>query len=290
MAGRVAVLRAWLAKGAQAARPGAAGENAVPLAPPPAWLAELPEAERMVAYAAAAGRRLLAWSFDPEEDCFFRGDDPVALLGHSPGLLALRATSRVPLPAIDALDPLACLLRFEAVSDASRESIEEHMRYVVERIEIREIAPRDLAIPVGMPAKAPVFADFSRLARQHLAAGDRDALARAIATLLAMVAPASIQASALRWCTAHLACFGFDRRADLEALIGAVESGAGRSGRRPTRSRPGSRTNRRRGPVARRNPRIARSRSKSQPNRFASWRPPPKPGSSRAGSARSPRC
>jgi len=132
MAERVAVLRGWLAHRPAAsvdvvARPAFAASGA-----PPDWLADMPESDRMAAYAAASGRALVAWSFDPEEDCFFRGDDPVAMLGHAPGLLALRVTSRAPLPGLDALDPLTCLLRFEAVSDAPREAIEEHMRYVAD--------------------------------------------------------------------------------------------------------------------------------------------------------------
>jgi two-component system, chemotaxis family, sensor kinase CheA len=221
MTERVAVLRSWLAHtaaGSLAKTP--AGSDA-----PPAWLVDLPEADRIAAFTAVAGRRLLAWSFDPEEDCFFRGDDPIAMLHHSPGMLAFRATPREPFPAFDALDPLACLLRFEVLSDAPREALEEHMRYVADRIDVREIAPRDLAIPTGAVAKAPVFRDFARLARQHLEACNREALDRSIDTLLGMVAPTSIQASALRWCNAHIACLGLDRSEDIERLISLVETG-----------------------------------------------------------------
>ena len=117
MTERVTVLRSWLAHTpATSVAKTAAGSDA-----PPAWLADLPEANRMTAFAAVAGRRLLAWSFDPEEDCFFRGDDPIAMLHHSPGMLA-RAAPREPFPDFDALDPLACLLRFEVLSEAPREA------------------------------------------------------------------------------------------------------------------------------------------------------------------------
>jgi two-component system chemotaxis sensor kinase CheA len=221
MTQRVIVLRSWLAQApATSLAKAAAGSDA-----PPDWLADLPEADRIAAFAAVAGRRLLAWSFDPEEDCFFRGDDPIAMLHHSPGMLALRAAPREPFPDFDALDPLACLLRFEVLSDAPREALEEHMRYVADRIDVREIAPRDLAMPTGALATAPVFRDFARLARQHLQAGNRDALDRSIDTLLSMIAPTSIQASALRWCNAHLASLGLDRSEDIERLIGVVETG-----------------------------------------------------------------
>jgi two-component system chemotaxis sensor kinase CheA len=221
MTQRVAVLRSWLAQApTTSVAKTAAGSDA-----PPAWLIDLPEADRVAAFTAVAGRRLLAWSFDPEEDCFFRGDDPIAMLHHSPGMLAFRAGPREPFPAFDALDPLACLLRFEVLSDAPREALEEHMRYVAERIDVREIAPRDLALPTGALAEGPVFRDFARLARQHLQAANREALERSIDTVLSMMAPTSIQASALRWCSAHLSSHGLDRADDIERLIGVVETG-----------------------------------------------------------------
>ena len=70
-----------------------------------------------------------------------------------------------------------------------------------------------------------MFRDFARLARQHLEARNRQALDRSIDTVLSMVAPTSIQASALRWCNAHLASLGLDRAEDIERLIGVVETG-----------------------------------------------------------------
>ena len=221
MTERAAVLRAWLAH-----RPAISmGNGRVSSNEPPAWLSDLPEADRMDAYGAASGRPLLAWSFDPEESCFFNGNDPIAMLQHSPGMLAMRTTSCEPLPAFNVLDPLACWLRFEVLSLASREALEEHMRYVADCIDIREIEPCELVIPRGASAATPVFRDFVRVARQQLELGDLNTLARSISTLLSMVAPESLQASALRWCKVHLASRGIEGRADLERLIGLVETG-----------------------------------------------------------------
>ncbi len=94
MAERVAVLRSWLSSA-----PALPAAKAVVVSEqPPHWLAELCEADRVAAFTAVGGRRLLAWSFVPEEDCFFRGDDPIAMLHHSPGLLALRVTPNGPAP------------------------------------------------------------------------------------------------------------------------------------------------------------------------------------------------
>jgi two-component system chemotaxis sensor kinase CheA len=225
MTERVAVLRSWLAHRPQSKGGPEPRASRTTSAQPPAWLAELPEAERIAAFTAMAGRPLLAWSFDPEEDCFFRGDDPVAMLAHSPGLRTLRVGPREAFPPLVGLDPLSCLLRFEALSDASQDAIEEHMRYVAERVVIHEITAYDLAIPTGEPANGPLFSDFARLARQTLAEGDSDALSRSITTLLGMIAQDSLQASALRWCNAELSIHGLTNRPFLEGLIASVETG-----------------------------------------------------------------
>jgi two-component system chemotaxis sensor kinase CheA len=228
MAERVAVLRGWLDRREPA--PAAGSGSAAPLraapAPPPGWLAQLPEADRLSAFAAASQTRLLAWSFVPEEDCFFRGDDPLAMVRQSPGLLAVRVVPRDAGPAFDALDPLTSWLRFDVLSDAPRDTLEEHMRYVADAVDIRPIDLRVLAFATGAPAGGPVLRDFCRLARQHVAARDGGGLTRSIETLLNMVAPASVQASALRWCRALLGRFGFEAEAELEGLIAAVETGA----------------------------------------------------------------
>jgi two-component system chemotaxis sensor kinase CheA len=225
MTERVAVLRSWLAQRSSVDGTSEAGSTSGLAAGPPVWLAELPEVDRIAAFAPIRDRRLLAWSFDPEDDCFFRGDDPIAMLCHSPGLLAMRTVPREPFPAFDSLDPLSSLLRFEVLSDASRDALEEHMRYVADRIEIREIEPGDLVIPTGAPANGPLFGDFARLARQTIEDGDLNALTRSITTLLGMIAQGSLQASALRWCNALLACQALNNPEYLERMIRTVETG-----------------------------------------------------------------
>jgi two-component system chemotaxis sensor kinase CheA len=99
------------------------------------------------------------------------------------------------------------------------------MRYVADAIDVREIDVRELAIPTGKLAAGPVFRDFASLARQHLKARDRVALDRSIAALLTMIAPESLQASALRWCKAQLERDAFESLTNLERLIAAVETG-----------------------------------------------------------------
>ena len=223
---RVARLRSWLEHRQAGVDPAIAqaARRRVETAPP-AWLAELPETERLEAFAAMSGEHLLAWTFTPDEDCFFRGDDPIAMVRQSPGLVSLRVRPRAWPTSLDEMDPLQSILVFEALSDTPAEALEEHMRYVADAIEIRRISSRDLAVPTGTVADGPVFADFAVAARRGIAEADGAGLKRSVAALLAMTARGSIQASALRWCFAELERHGVARPAQLAALIEAVEHG-----------------------------------------------------------------
>ncbi|GGD41585.1 chemotaxis protein CheA [Aureimonas glaciei] len=222
MAKRVALLRHWLSE----TEPNAAApaELAPHLRLPPDWLVHFPEETRAALYCNRTSENLLAWSFEPDEGCFFRGDDPVAMVRQSPGLLAVRVLPRDgAFPDFESWDPLTSVLRFEILSDASRATIDEHMRYVAEMVEIREIGFADLAIPTGRRAGGPVFADFGSIARAHLAKGDLPALRNAASTLLGMVAPACLQAAALRWC---LVLTQEPESTDLDALARMTEAAA----------------------------------------------------------------
>ena len=224
---RAVALRGWLAGTKPNSQPAAALAAAGRKLE---WLVKLPEAERLAAFKVANGRPLTAWRFEPEEDCFFRGDDPLAMVRFAPGVLALQVEPNQDLGALDSLDPLQCWLTFHGVSDATPGALAEHFRYVAERVEIVEIADADLVLPVGSRADGPVFRDFTRLARLQIEAGRLDpskvaALTSSISTLAGMTAPASLQASALRWCAALLDGSGLERAVEIEALIAVIETG-----------------------------------------------------------------
>ena len=217
---RSAALRLWLKDGGTGA-----GSAAAAVRRAPAWVGALPETERLAAFRAARGGALTAFAFDPEEDCFFRGDDPIGMLRNAPEVLALAAEPNRPIAALDAVDPLMCWLTFRGLSRAAPGVVAEHFRYVAERVEIVEIAASDLAVLTGARAEGPVFRDFAASARRRVAAGDAAGLARALAALSGIAASASLQASALRWCEAYLETCGLSRAAEWERLIAAVETG-----------------------------------------------------------------
>jgi two-component system chemotaxis sensor kinase CheA len=201
------------------------GKGAAPSGAAPAWLIQVPEAERLNAWERASGEWLLAWSFTPEADCFFRGDDPVAMMQSSPGLLAVRVVAQDGAPDIATLDPLSCFFRFEALSDTGRDALEEHMRYVADQVDIHTIATRDLVHPSGDPASGPVFTDFSQLAREQITSGDWDGLGRSVNAVATLAGAQSFQASALRWSRALLSRRRPADLADLARLVVAIETG-----------------------------------------------------------------
>ncbi|MET7246763.1 chemotaxis protein CheA [Methylobacterium sp. EM32] len=193
MTERVAALRRWL--GGPAPEAASAAEPSAP----PAWIAGWPEEDLRTAYRAAGNGALTAWSYEPDEAGFYRGDDPVHLVSGSPGLIALRVTPRQPFAPLEVFDPFLCVLRFEVVSAASAEAVAEHLRYVADQSSVDGLRAEDLIALTGPQDESEVFGDFGAEARRRVAADDRAGLAAAADALLRIVGAASRQACALRW-------------------------------------------------------------------------------------------
>ncbi|MCJ2089996.1 chemotaxis protein CheA [Methylobacterium sp. E-005] len=216
MSGRVVALRGWLEAGGPAAAANAADSQAAP-----DWLGALPEVERQAAY--AAGAPLVAWSYEPDEACFFRGDDPAHLVAQAPGLVGLRVLPRGPVPPLEAYDPVLSWLRFEVLCAASAEAVSEHLRYVSDQVQVSPITPEDLIVLEGPEDDAEVFGDFGARARLLVATGARAELKAAAAGLLGIIGPATRQAGALRWIAALSATAAADA---LLRLVSAIDGAA----------------------------------------------------------------
>jgi two-component system chemotaxis sensor kinase CheA len=219
MAGRVAALRGWL----QAGGPAAAASTAESQ-PAPDWLGALPEAERQAAY--AAGPPLVAWSYEPDESCFFRGDDPAHLVAQAPGLLGLRVLPQASVPPLETCDPVLSWLRFEVLCAAPVEAVTEHLRYVSDQVQLSPITPGDLIVLEGPEDAAEVFGDFGTRARALVAAGARAELKAAASALLGIIGPATRQAAALRWIAALAATAAADALLRLVCAIDGAPPGA----------------------------------------------------------------
>lgn len=117
-----------------------------------AWVGELPEAER----AKATGRTVTAIAYDPAEDCFFAGDDPLDLCRRIPDLLLLRIESARAWPPLTNLDPYRCTLRFRALSGAPKDELTRLFRGVPDQVLLASVA-----IPALAAEPAPLAAPDS---------------------------------------------------------------------------------------------------------------------------------
>jgi two-component system chemotaxis sensor kinase CheA len=96
-----------------------------------------------VAAARSAGARLMAIRYVPREDCFFSGDDPLAIAASIPETVALRISPREPWPALDSIDPYRCNLVIEAVSQAAEADLRALFRFIPDQVEIAPLPGSD---------------------------------------------------------------------------------------------------------------------------------------------------
>jgi two-component system chemotaxis sensor kinase CheA len=104
-----------------------------------ALLAEYPEHR---------GQGCVALRYRPDPDCFFRGEDPLALVGRLPDLRAVELIPKEPWPSLDELDPFACNLNVTALTGAAADHIRALLGGAAERLEIHVL---DQARPAGLP-------------------------------------------------------------------------------------------------------------------------------------------
>lgn len=126
---------------------GAAGEtDAFP------WVAALAGEDREAV--GVAGGVLTAIDYRPDPDCFFTGDDPLALFRRVPDLRWLRIEPAEPLPPLAQLDPYRCLLRFRALSGAGVEAVAPAFRSVPDQVRIGSVTLLSVAASAAAPAMA----------------------------------------------------------------------------------------------------------------------------------------
>ena len=131
----------------------------------PEWALALAAATPAAAQAQAGGFDVQALSYNPPSDCFFRGEDPLALIGEIPGLLQVAIEPLAAWPPLAAFDEYACALRFEVLTTAPVAVLHDLLRYVQDEIEI-----------VELPAQ-PIPVATTSVGAQMLLDAQRDALA-----------------------------------------------------------------------------------------------------------------
>ncbi|TWA79495.1 two-component system chemotaxis sensor kinase CheA [Azospirillum brasilense] len=154
-----------------------------------AWVDELPEADR----AKAAGRTVTAIAYDPAEDCFFAGDDPLDLCRRIPDLLLLRIESAGAWPPLTDLDPYRCALRFRALSGAPKDELTRLFRGVPDQVALATVAipsPTAETAPPAAPASLAPASLATALLREQarilgLPGSDEETASRRAAVLRA---------------------------------------------------------------------------------------------------------
>jgi two-component system chemotaxis sensor kinase CheA len=157
----------------------------------------------------------------PRVDCYYFGDDPVAIIAAVPRLTALRLSAREPWEASEPYDPFACNLVFEAVSAAARSEVAAGFRLVADQVEFADLAPVEPgATPDGSAARRTFRVDAARLDRLADLADDL-VIAKGGLTELAAQAEALTGGHALGQALRA-------RQARLDRLVGDLHATVGR--------------------------------------------------------------
>jgi two-component system chemotaxis sensor kinase CheA len=181
-----------------------AGNRPAASTAPVDWAAALAATQDDAVRAAqAAGLTVTALRYLPGADCFFLGDDPLALLRGLPELIALRVEPREPWPTPAEYSPFACNLSMEALSTATLEEIRRVFRFVPDQVALAEL-------PAAAAADAAVAVDGAGEASARVLRVD----AARIDQLLDMVGEMMVAKNTL---------------AGLAPRVGAIDAGLGRA-------------------------------------------------------------
>jgi two-component system chemotaxis sensor kinase CheA len=156
---------------ADAIRARLAAGSATPESPqstsaPDDWLHDLLEK-----HASAVLEARCAFRYAPDRDCFFRGEDPVALLGTLWDFLAVEVEPASPWPALDALDPFACNLVFTALTKGTTTEVAAAFASVRRQVEIMPIGEA-AEVDAASTGLTPSAREVLRAQIQLLAVGD----------------------------------------------------------------------------------------------------------------------
>ena len=106
----------------------------------PEWLATLLAREAAVVDSAA--ETLVAFRHTPDPECFFRGDDPLAIAAAVPELVALAILpAEGAWPALEAIEPFTCFSILEGLSAAPLSAVQAAFRMVPDQVSLHPIAP-----------------------------------------------------------------------------------------------------------------------------------------------------
>ncbi|MGF7147312.1 two-component system chemotaxis sensor kinase CheA [Sphingomonas zeicaulis] len=168
-------------------RPFPATETAVvPPAPAPApapepepepWLDALRDREREALD--STDKSLIAFRYVPDEDCFFRGEDPLAAVAAIPGLVRLDVQPAGVWPPLADWLPFRCTAVLEGLIDASLDTVRAAFRLMPDQVELSTIAPSARGVADETAASSAQADQTLRVAADRI-----DAIANGIGELL----------------------------------------------------------------------------------------------------------
>lgn len=149
---------------------------------PSSWLATL--RDRPAFAPVDTGRDLTAFRYTPDPDCFFRGEDPLAVAAAVPDLVALAV-----LPAGDAwpaladCEPFRCASVLEGLSGANEDAVRAAFRMMPDQIQVERFSTLSPSTADALPSQAPsamLRVDAERLDRLADQGGELSAAIRAL--------------------------------------------------------------------------------------------------------------
>ncbi len=193
-------------------------------APPAAaaWLAPLQAgAGEALAKAWAAGQQVVALRYVPRADCFFLGEDPLALARSVPALLALELRGQAPWDGT-ASDPYRCNLVLELLSAAPAEALQRLFRFVADQV---TLVPLQAA--TAAPVSSPVMPreDAATAGSLRVDAAKVDALVDLVGELAVAKNALTHLLAAAEAGTAVAQAFAV-QRLELETLVGRLHRAA----------------------------------------------------------------
>ncbi|WP_126174300.1 chemotaxis protein CheA [Altericroceibacterium xinjiangense] len=155
---------------------------------PPEWLTSL--MTREAATLSGASETLVAFRYVPDADCFFRGDDPFAIVAGIPDLITLAILpGGGGWPELQAIEPFTCFSVLEGVSAAALDQVKAAFRLVPDQVMLH---------PLAAPAEQdPDNGREKAAATLRVAAARVDALGERLSELIVAVnafAPLAAQA------------------------------------------------------------------------------------------------
>ena len=114
------------------------------------------------AHADLHDRDLVAIRYQPHPECFFSGDDPLALMDTVPDILAARISTRDPWAEPAAFDPFRSNLVIEALSGAAPREVEAIFRLIPDQV---TLVPRARSGSRPLPPDVPGHADVDTTVR-----------------------------------------------------------------------------------------------------------------------------